>query len=134
MRAEFTIPGEPVGKGRPRFTKSGHTYTPERTRNYEEITELCYCRECRNYRFESAVGVQIHAFYEIPKSANKERAELMKGGELLPLKKPDADNVGKIVLDALNGIAWDDDAQVVSLEVQKEYSENPRVEVTICDK
>ncbi len=55
----------------------------------------------------------------------------MLGGKILPAKKPDIDNVVKAVLDALNGVAYRDDTQVIELHVRKSYSEKPRVEVCI---
>ena len=42
MRIQFTVPGVPVGKGRPRFTRGGHAYTPEKTAAFEEKVRLCW--------------------------------------------------------------------------------------------
>ena len=58
---------------------------------------------------------------------------LMTSGALFPLKKPDLDNVMKIVCDALNGIAYKDDVQIVNAKICKRWSsEMPSVWVTIC--
>ena len=42
MTIKFTVPGVPVGKGRPRFTRGGHAYTPEKTAAFEEKVRLCW--------------------------------------------------------------------------------------------
>ena len=137
MRAEFTIPGAPQGKGRPRFSSYGgrvHTRTPEQTVLYENLVKTEYQRQCGDVRFPDgkAVNVEITAFYEIPKSAGKKkRQEMLAGFRLRPTKKPDADNVAKVICDSLNGIAYRDDAQVAELTVRKFYGEIPRVEVWI---
>ena len=74
----------------------------------------------------------IKAFMGIPASAWKKKREQMIFGEIKPTKKPDWDNIGKLVTDALNGIAWHDDAQIVKSTVIKVYTaDKPRIEVTI---
>ena len=74
--------------------------------------------------------MRIQAFYEVPKSCSKvRRTANVKRGELLPAKKPDIDNIVKAVLDALNEVAYRDDTQVVELQVRKQYSERPRLEI-----
>ena len=54
-------------------------------------------------------------------------------GKERPTRKPDFDNIGKIICDALNGIAYRDDAQIVDALVRKFYSDTPRVIVEISD-
>ena len=80
---------------------------------------------------EGPVSVTILARYPIPKSATKAKRAGMISGALLPTKKPDLDNVAKIVCDALNGVAYKDDAQVVELRVHKRFSENPQIQVIV---
>ena len=56
----------------------------------------------------------------------------MEAGEIRPIKRPDWDNIGKLITDALiNNLAYHDDSQIVSCTVEKYYSEQPRVEVEI---
>lgn len=136
MRAEFEIPGPPQGKGRPRFSSYGgrvHTRTPEQTVLYENLVKTEYQRQCEDIRFPDGTPlfVKIIAFYEIPKSVSKKKREQMLNGEIVPLKKPDLDNIAKCVLDSLNGIAYRDDSQVVELTIRKYYDDIPRVEVWI---
>ena len=136
MKVKFTILGEPAGKGRPRFSNAGgfvKTYTPEKTVSYENLVKLEYGQQCKNYRFpdDAQLDVRIVAYYEIPKSTSKKKAKLMEEGKIRPTKKPDFDNIGKIICDSLNQRAYRDDSQIVDAQVRKFYSHNPRVVVTI---
>ena len=129
MRIE--ILGKPYGKGRPRFTKNGHTYTPTETTNYENLVKYSYIQQCYGESIDGAIMAQITAVYPIPKSASKKKRAEMVRGVIKPTVKPDCDNVAKTVLDALNGMAYTDDSQVVALIVRKVYGENPRVIVEL---
>lgn len=136
MTITFTVPGSPQGKMRPRVVKRGNfvqTYTPDKTVNYENLVKLMYGQEAKGRVFdrEKSLLVLIVALYDIPQSTSKKRAELMRIGEIRPTKKPDLDNIAKIICDALNGVAYHDDAQVVDLKVVKYYSDTPCVTVTI---
>lgn len=129
-RVTFIINGEPRGKGRPRFTKNGHAYTDEKTKAYESLVWQSYLDAADGYKFTSPVRVIIMAHFRPPKKSKKVVGDML-AGHILPTKKPDVDNVAKIILDGLNRIAWDDDTQVVDLSVSKYYSDEPRVAVMI---
>lgn len=132
MFLSFTVPGEPVGKARPRMTRSGHTYTPEKTVSYENLVKLCFKAKYPDEKpAESTVQMVITAYYGIAKSASNKKRQLMADGKIRPIKKPDADNIIKAVADALNGIAYKDDSQIVNVTIAKWYSDTPRVEVAI---
>ena len=131
LPVELIVPGEPMGKQRPKFnrwTKSAHT--PEKTVNYEIYVKELYVNN-RLPMLEGYIKVEITAFYKIPKSTSNKKRQQMLRNELLPDKKPDLDNVAKIICDALNNIAYSDDKQIVSLSVNKFYSEQPRVIVKL---
>ena len=137
---ELTILGEPFGKQRPRVIARGkgasRAFTPKKTVNYENYIKLLYRQKYKNFKFEDKVPlyVQIAAFYKIPPSKPKYIKDLMFRGEMLPTKKPDVDNIIKIILDSLNGLAYKDDAQIVACTCQKLYvndDNEPRVEVKI---
>lgn len=130
--ATFIIPGKPQGKARVRVRRDGHAYTPENTTMYENLVKLSYIQQCGNSIADGPLKMDILAAYPIPKSfTKKERLQVLRG-ELHPTKKPDADNIGKIVADALNGVAYRDDSQIILLRIRKTYSEEPRVVVTVC--
>jgi len=136
MKVEFTVLGEPQGKGRPRFSKIGNytkTYTPQKTAAYENLVKLEYERQCNGYKFDERdyLDLRIYAYYGIPKSASKKKKEEMITGLIRPTKKPDMDNVVKVIADSLNNIAYKDDTQIVDAMVRKFYSDSPRVRVVI---
>lgn len=111
MKLKFSVLGEPAGKGRPRFRNAGafvQPYTPEKTVSYENLVRLEYRRQCNDFKFpkDTPLDVRITAYYGIPKSASKKKAQLMRERKIRPMKKPDFDNIGKIVCDSLNDIAY----------------------------
>lgn len=130
MQIIFVVKGEPKGKARPRFT-NGRVYTPAETARYEELVALSYRNSAKGYKFTSPVRVTVRAYHKPPKGKSKKVVEDMLNGRILPTKKPDADNVAKIILDGLNHVAWEDDTQVVDMMVIKRYSEEPMVAVLI---
>ena len=132
MRLEFKVPGEPVGKGRPRFVRAtGRTYTPEKTERYENLVKLAFIKEYPDVvPIEGPISVEMVANFSIPKSWSKKKQALAAAGALRPTKKPDTDNIAKIK-DALNGIAWIDDAQVVEESISKNYTEVPSLTIII---
>lgn len=135
MNVYFEIPGEPQGKGRPRFTKVGgyvKTYTPEKTASYENLVKVEYQMKYHGQQFPDVpLAMEIKAFYGIPKSASKKKREMMLTHLIRPTKKPDMDNVVKVIADSLNNLAYKDDTQIVECTVRKFYSEDPRVTVMI---
>lgn len=131
----FIVWGDPVGKQRPRVV-NGHAYTPDKTVAYEHRVLEAFRRAYPDYiRFEKDVPlrVRIRAFYAIPQSASKKAKAAMQAGLRKPLKKPDADNIEKIICDALNKFAYHDDAQIVDVRTTKDFSDEPRVEIEITE-
>ena len=133
MKLEFTVSGEPQGKGRPRFTRIGKPYTPENTASYEEKVRLAYWEQCGMEMAAAGIPLtlEITAVFGVPERFSKAVRQKMLALEIRPTKRPDADNIAKIVADALNGVAWHDDAQVVSMAVSKVYGETPEVRVCL---
>lgn len=130
--ARFAVLGEPVPKARPRVV-NGHAYTPAKTKNHEEKIALIYKSIYHGDRFDKGISLRVKTdFYRtIPKSARKQDRELMRSGVKRPTVKPDIDNLAKTVLDALLGVAYEDDNQVAELECRKFYSDEPRTEICI---
>jgi len=125
----ISIDGNPFGKERPKFY-NGHAVTPEKTKAYEKKVKRLWFEEV-GHTFHGAVQVGIRALYKIPKSTPKSARRMMLEGERRPGIKPDIDNIAKVVLDGLNGMAFDDDKQVVSLTMEKVYDDNPQVIVMV---
>ena len=104
----ITIPGKPVGKARPRFRRVGNkvfTYTAQETKDYEKRVAAIYKKEGGEIYYDTPVRVRILAKYPIPSSWSKKNKDKALKGEIKPNTKPDADNIAKIILDALNGAA-----------------------------
>lgn len=132
QRIKLLIPGKPLGKQRPRVLKNGTTYTPKKTVNYETLIKELYATEYRLEKpKEGPLKMKITAYFPIPKSVSKVKATSMERGHIRPTKRPDVDNIIKIVADALNGLAYKDDSQIVSCCLEKYYSSIPRVQVEI---
>lgn len=131
---QFTVPGEPIGKGRPRFVRAtGRTYTPEKTVNYENLVRLCYMQQVNRPPFEAGtpLSMTVEVYQQIPKSVSKRKREAMIGRKILPTKKPDCSNILKSIEDGLNGVAYIDDSQIVEVNVVKRFAESPTVLVLI---
>lgn len=116
------MPGQPRGKGRPKFTRSGHTYTDDKTRNYERFAAACFKKKNREGRAAqgSPVSMFVTAFYKVPKSWTKAKKQAAMDGDITP-GKPDVDNIAKIVMDSLNKLAYLDDKQVNRLSIRKQF-------------
>lgn len=151
---KFIIPGEPKSKARPRFSRrGGHviTYTPDDTHDYENQVRYSALTARQQAQIKKPISkdmaISIKVFFGIPASYSKKRKARCLSGEERPTKKPDSDNIAKIVLDGLNpkmkvnhvlhkavclseGL-FRDDRQVVDLSVEKWYGEKPQVEVTV---
>ena len=127
----FKVNGQPKGKGRPRFTKNGHVYTPESTRIYEEEIKIRYKEKYKNEMLDGNIAVEVFI--------NKKPASYLgirKYNKLLGKYcniKPDTDNVVKAVLDALNGVAYADDKNVVEIYAVKKYSTESSVVVRLYE-
>ena len=132
----FVVPGQPFGKQRPKFSRAGQyvkTYTPGETVSYENLVKVMYQQAAKGKMFsdDAMLDVRIIAYYGIPKSTSKKKRKAMLEHKIRPAKKPDWDNIGKIICDSLNLVAYHDDSAVVDAQVRKFYSENPRVDVSI---
>ena len=141
-KVKFIVYGEPQGKGRPRFRAMYsqaanrafvNVRTPEKTVQYENLIRLEYGIQTKDFRFEdeAMLDMRILAFYPIPKRTTDKKRKEMLGGMIRQTKKPDIDNVIKVVADSLNQIAYKDDKQIVDSQCRKFFSEKPRIEVTI---
>jgi Holliday junction resolvase RusA-like endonuclease len=127
----IVVPGEPKGKGRPRFSRFGHAYTPEATRIYEASVAYCAKRAMAGRAWVlDPVCMSVDAFFGIRPSWTKQKKADALCGALRP-GKPDWDNVGKLASDALNGIAYRDDSQVVECCVRKFYSNTPMLRIMV---
>ena len=133
MIYEFEVPGKVKGKGRPRVNiTTAIAYTPTKTKEYEELIKQYFILKYRKINpLENRIKVTIQAYFSIPQNTNKTQKEEMLKGNISPTKKPDIDNIAKIVLDALNKLAFKDDNQITKLNLEKIYSEEEKVFIKI---
>ena len=120
-----TIPGTPVGKGRPRFARRGafvKTYSPEKTQNYEALVKMAAQEAMQGIDpLQGAVKIELQLFVNPPASWSNKKAMSALAGDIYPTTKPDLDNTLKGILDACNDIVWLDDKQVVQATISKRY-------------
>lgn len=129
----IVIPGEPQGKDRPRFSKIGHAYTTKRTADYERLIRRTYREQypSDSASAEEPVIVEILACFSVPRGESRKKRIAKLSGDILPTKKPDCDNIAKVICDALNGLAYADDKQIVRCTVAKQYEEDAHVLVHV---
>jgi Holliday junction resolvase RusA-like endonuclease len=125
----FTVPGEPRGWARAR-TQGARFFTDSKTAS-EKQAVAAWALQAGAQILVGPVDVRLSAYLRIPQYVSKKRRENMMAGIERPTKKPDADNLAKLALDALNGVCWVDDVQVVDLTVRKFWSYEPRLVVEI---
>lgn len=136
MSLTFIVPGEVVPWQRARVQRRGahlHFLTADKVTNYKALVKMMAAAAVEDSpewpALDGAVEVELRVFRPIPKAFSKKRRALALQGLLRPSTKPDVDNTVKGIFDALNGVAWRDDAQVSDLVVRKRYADEPRVEV-----
>ena len=131
----FFVPGTPVGKGRPRASRVGkgvRMFTPEKTANYESlVATAAHAAMEGRAPILTACEATMEIRLQVPASWSKKKQAQALDGLMFPTKKPDVDNVVKAIFDALNGIVWGDDVQVVQLSLRKRYGATPGVTVAV---
>lgn len=131
---QFSVMGKPRGKERPRVVRMGNkitTYTPKNTVDYENQVRKSYRSINGQIKLNNAIQANMLAIFPVPKSLSKKKREELLTGNVRYTKKPDCDNIGKVVLDALNKVAYDDDSQVCKMCVEKFYGPEPMVKVEL---
>ena len=133
MKYEFEVPGEIVGKERPRINMyTGRVYTPNKTKDYEFLVQQYFKIKYPNYKMlEGRISIDIIAYLKIPKSTNKAKTQEMLENKLSPTKKPDVDNIAKSILDAMNGFVFKDDNQVSKISVEKRFALEEKAVITV---
>ena len=136
-KLRFTVPGEPCAQGRPRFTTAGgyvRAYDPAKSRNYKAFVKYIATHEAQKQDWkytELPLAVSVAAYLPIAASKSKKFKAAALAGIELPTKKPDVDNIFKTVTDAMSGILYKDDKQIVQAEIKKMFAEEPRLEIML---
>jgi Holliday junction resolvase RusA-like endonuclease len=137
MQIHFQVEGDPKGKGRPRFSRVGNftkVYTDKQTLSYEAMIAT-FAKQAMGGTepLKTPVSVFLYVRLPIPQSYPKKRKEACLNGSELPCKKPDIDNIAKTYLDAMNGVIFVDDTQVIDLHVKKVYAAEAGVDVMVME-
>ena len=126
-KTEIFFPFEPKPKGRPKFTSRGHAYTPKPTLEYEAKIKEFYQNHTEDF-YDTAIRVRLVFNMAIPKSTSNKKRNLMMAGIIkCTVHNGDADNLAKAVLDALNGVAYEDDCLITKLTIIKKYSSDVNI-------
>ncbi len=133
MIYEFEVPGKVIGKGRPRLNSyTGIVYTPTKTKDYESLVEQYFLLKYSRFKtLEGRIRVSIIAYFSIPKATKKSDINEMLDNNISPTKKPDIDNIVKVVLDSMNKFAFKDDNQITKIEVEKKYALEDKIYIKI---
>lgn len=133
MKYEFEVPGEVVGKERPRVNMyTGRVYTPNKTKDYEFLVQQYFKMKYPKYEtLEGRIAINIIAYLKIPKSTSKTKTREMLENKISPTRKPDVDNIAKSILDALNEVAFKDDNQVSKICVDKRFALEEKIVVEV---
>ena len=124
---ELEVDIMPKGKERPRFTANGHVYTPDAQAEHERAIRRAWMDRWGMEPVSSKCPVAVIVSFSkpLPKSVRQPRPWIIK---------PDIDNLAKSVLDALNGVAYADDAQIVKLQAVKQSQQldtEARISITV---
>lgn len=134
-RIHFTVPGQPVPKGRARFARVGlgvKTFTPEKTVIYENLVRMqADAAMASRAPLPGPIRLDIDILLQVPASWSNRRQTKAIEGDIAATKKPDADNVLKAIKDGMNGVVYVDDSQVVEIRVSKRYGAIPGVSVVV---
>lgn len=135
MRIKFSIPGQLIGKGRPKFTTAGgfpRAYTPAKTASAEAMVRS-FGAEAMGAQplFEGPLSLTVTIYKQHPASWSKRR----KLSSFFVSGKPDCSNICKMLEDGLNGITWHDDSQIAIIHFARYYSAGPEhADIEITDE
>ena len=133
----FVVAGEAVPQGRPRFMRNGHAYDPQKSRDYKEQVAFAASWAMRGqsaFQKGTPLKCAITIWHKTPARFTKEQKKMVENETLRPTSKPDVDNIAKSITDAMNGIVYADDSQIVELICEKYYAVEPKVmvKVSLC--
>lgn len=134
MQIDLVINAEPVAQGRPRFSRRGSyvsTYDPPKSKQYKALCQQQLQQQYSKKQLEMPIGIDVKFYRSIQKATSKKDRELKLRGVIRPVVKPDVDNFYKAVTDAMTGIIYHDDNQIVEVNMAKYYGNKPRTEIKI---
>lgn len=129
----FTFDIEPTPQLRPRVSSRPHVrvYDPPKVKNFKNLLRSLAVDQYARPPLIGPLSVSLTFYRPIQTSISKTERERRLSNESKPVVKPDTDNYIKSTLDALNGVLWHDDSQIVKIEAEKKYSDHPRITVSV---
>lgn len=130
----IVIPGDAVPQGRPRVVRIGCraiAYDPPKSKAYKALVRRYAAQDAPKEPLDGAVTLDVQIYRSVPKSWSKKKREAAITGVIHPTTKPDVSNIVKGIEDALNGVWYKDDSQIVEERLIKGYSDRPRVEIAM---
>ncbi|OPX04938.1 RusA family crossover junction endodeoxyribonuclease [Geobacillus sp. LEMMY01] len=131
---KLIVYGEPVAQGRPRATTVNgrvRMYDPKKSRDFKHYLKLAASKHRPEQLIEGPISLEVKVYKPILKSFSKKKKAAAEAGQLRPISKPDVSNYLKLIEDALTGVIWKDDSQIIDCSISKYYSETPRTEIQI---
>lgn len=126
------LAGPIVGKGRPRFTRAGHTYTPSATVTAESRLAYAFAQAWTAAPLDEPLALRVEVRVPIPASKSKKWRSAALAGDVLPTCKPDLDNVLKLLADAGNKLVWCDDSRITEVAIRRRYGAEPGLRIEVC--
>lgn len=129
----FTFDIEPVPQLRPRVSSRPYirVYDPPKVKNFKNLLRSLAVDQYARPPLLGPLSVSLTFYRPVQKSISKTERERRLSNRSKPVVKPDTDNYIKATLDALNGVLWNDDAQIVKIVGEKRYSENGKIVITV---
>lgn len=130
----FTFEIEPVPQLRPRVSSRGgyvRVYDPPKVKNFKDLLRSLADDQYARPPMLGPLSVSLTFYRPVQKSISQSERERRLSNQSKPVVKPDTDNYIKSTLDALNGVLWHDDAQIVKIEAEKKYSDHPKITVSV---
>ena len=130
----FNFDIEPVPQLRPRVSSRGgyvRVYDPPKVKQFKSLLRSLAVHQYARPPLLGPLSVSLTFYRPVQKSISQSERERRLSNESKPVVKPDTDNYIKSTLDALNGILWHDDSQIVKISGEKRYSDNPRITVSV---
>ena len=129
----FTFEIEPVPQLRPRVSSRPYirVYDPPKVKQFKHILRSLAVDQYSRPPLLGPLSVSLTFYRPVQKSISQSERERRLSNRSKPVVKPDTDNYIKSTLDALNGVLWHDDSQIVKIEAEKKYSDHPRIRVSV---
>ncbi|NNV08118.1 RusA family crossover junction endodeoxyribonuclease [Geobacillus sp. MMMUD3] len=131
---KLIVYGEPVAQGRPRATTVNgrvRMYDPKKSRDFKHYLKLAASKHRPEQLIEGPISLEVKVYKPTLKSFSKKKKVAAEAGQIRPISKPDVSNYLKLIEDALTGVIWKDDSQIIDCSISKYYSETPRTEIQI---